>query len=132
MKGLFQAGLGRHLDQSERCLRIWRGHELLKVYGRFADMSELHAHMTVLYHIPVATLQCVCGKLYRSEGALSRHVEKVEDCLLVWRTRYLRDMECLEEDILQGRVVEGHDCDMGLARQEDALIREGTGSPERP
>jgi len=34
---------------------IWRGQELLKVFGRFADMSEIDAPMTVLFHIPVRT-----------------------------------------------------------------------------
>ena len=128
----FRAGIAKHLDGSDRCLRIWRGHELLKVFGRFADMGDLDARMTVLYHIPVGTLRCVCGKLYQSSGALSRHVEEIEGCLLVWRTRYIRDMNDLEEVILRERVIEDPALDMSLASQEDALIWEGTGSPERP
>jgi len=76
-------------------------------------MSELDARMTVLHHIPVETLRCVCGKLFKTGGSLSRHVEDMEDCLLVWRNRYVLDMHVLED-------------------QEDALIREGTGSSERP
>jgi len=67
----FRAGIGRHLDGSERCLKVWRGHEWLKVFGRLADMSSLDARMTVLYHIPVGTLRCVCGKLFMCGGVLS-------------------------------------------------------------
>ena len=130
--GAFRAGIGKHLGGSERCLRIWRGHELLKVFGRFADMSDLDARMTVLYHTPVGTLRCVCGRLYGSGGALSRHVEEHEDCLLVWRTRYIRDMEELEGVILRERVVEDPALNMRFDSQEDALIREGTGSPKCP
>ena len=130
--GAFRVGIGKHLKGSERCWRIWRGHELVKVFGRFADMSDLDARMTVLYHIPIGTLRCVCGRLYGSGGALSRHVEEHEDCLMVWRTRYVRDMEVLEEEILRERVMEDPALDMGADEQEDALIREGTGSPERP
>ena len=37
-------------------------------------------------------------------GALSRHVEEDEGCLLVWRTHYLRDMEVLEGEILRERI----------------------------
>jgi len=128
----FRAGIGSHLNGSERCLRVWRGHELLKVFGRFADMSSLDARMTVLYHIPVGTLRCVCGKLFMSGGALSRHVEEDESSLLVWRTRYLRDMEVLEGEILRERVNLDPASHMILASQEDTLIREGTGEPERP
>jgi len=103
---------------------------MLKVFGRFADMSELDTRMTVLYHIPVGTLRCVCGKLYASGGALSRHVEETEGCLLVWRTCYLRDMAVLEGNILWERVVEIHASGTSLASQKDALIQKGTGSPE--
>jgi len=77
-------------------------------------MSELDARMTVLYHIPVGTLQWVCGKLYRSGGALSSHLEAREEFLLVWRTQYLRDREVLERDILQEQAVEGNDSGIGL------------------
>jgi len=95
-------------------------------------MSNLDARLTVLHHIPVGTLRCVCGKLFMSGGALSRHVEEDEGCFLVWRTRYLRDMEVLEGEILQERVDLYPDFDVILASQEDSLIREGTGDPERP
>ena len=131
-EGAFRVGIGKHLGASERCLRIWHGHERLKVFGRFADMSDLDARMTVLYHILVGTLRCVCGKLYGSGGALGRHVEEHEDCLLVWRTQYIRDMEVLEEDILREWVIQNPALDMRANGQEDTLIREGTGSPERP
>ena len=42
-EGAFRGGIKRHLEGSERCLLVWRGYELLKVFGWFADMSELDA-----------------------------------------------------------------------------------------
>ena len=102
----FRNGIGRHLGGSERCLKIWRGHELLKVFGRFADMEDLDARMAVLYHIPIGTLICVCGRTYKAGVTLSRHVEETEGSLLVWKTRYVRDMHDLEEFILRERVVD--------------------------
>jgi len=109
----FRTGIARHFAKRERCLLVWRGAKHLEVFGRYADMSELDARMTVLHHIPVGTLRCVCGKLFKAGGSLNRHVEDAEECLLVWRSRYVSDMHVLEG-------------------QEDALIREGTGSSERP
>jgi len=127
----FRNGIGRHLGGSERCLSIWRGHELLKVFGRFADMGNLDARMTVLYHILIGTLIGVCGRTYKAGVALSRHVEETEGCLLVWRTQYVRDMHDLEEFILREQVVDSA-LDMRLASQEDILIREQSGTAECP
>jgi len=94
-------------------------------------MSDLDARMTVLYHIPVGTLRCVCGKLFKAGGAFSRDVEEADNCLLVRRTRYIQDMHVSEGDILQERVVMDPASDMSLASQEGGLIEERTGSSER-
>jgi len=110
--GIFCAGIARHFARNERCLMIWRRARHLEVFGHFADMSDLDTRMTVLHHIPVGTLRCICGKLFKTGGSLNSHVEDMEDCLLVWRTRYISDMHVLGD-------------------QEDALIQEGTRSSQR-
>jgi len=85
-------------------------------------MGNLDARITVLYHIPIATLICVGGRTSMAGMALSRHVEDTKGFVLVSRTRYVRDMHDLEEFILRERVVDSA-LDVRLASQEAALIR---------
>jgi len=130
--GAFRVGITKHLGDSERCLRIWRGHELLKLFVRWATMSDLDTRMTVLYHIRVGTVRCVCGKVYKAGGALTRHVEETEDYWLIWRRRYVWDINLLEEEILWDWAVIGPVSDIGLVSQEHILIQEGASFHERP
>lgn len=77
------AEIVRYLVGSERCLRIWRGSKHFEVFEQFADMSDLDVRLTVLYHIPVNTLHCVYGKLFKTGGSLSCHDENIDECLSV-------------------------------------------------
>ncbi|KAG0136021.1 hypothetical protein HOY82DRAFT_536644 [Tuber indicum] len=112
-----RSGVEWHLGESEDCLVLWRGQVHLETFGRFAVMEEAEARKAILDWIPVGTLNCVWGKVYKAGGALARHVEEHEDCLRVLGGRYVAAMVAMRIEF-HGRGSLGTGSDIGFAPED--------------
>ncbi|RPB00285.1 hypothetical protein L873DRAFT_1805425, partial [Choiromyces venosus 120613-1] len=87
----------KHLKESDHCVKVWRGHERLKLWREFPYLSDEDVILAVLYYILLGIFVCVCGAEFALASGLSTHVECTAECFEFWKTQYIWDMKLLED-----------------------------------